>query len=201
MARSRPTDATDAQRRRILDAAEAVLRRHGPGKTNVVDIAREIGQTHASVYRYFGSKTELIDALVERWLEAVMEPLDVIVQGEGAASDRLRAWLLALFHIKVRKVTVDPEHFAIYQGLTGQSRAVVERHLATLVEQVAAIVSAGIAAGEFPATDPARTAGMILNASLRFHHPMLLSQGQRLPTVEEAEDVFALIIAGLKAKS
>src|SRR5215475_14032021 len=62
MARSRSTDTTEAQRQRILDAAEVVVRRHGPGKTNVVDVARELGQTHASVYRYFTSKAEMFDA-------------------------------------------------------------------------------------------------------------------------------------------
>ena len=199
MARSRPTDATDAHRQRILDAAEAVLRRHGPGKTNVVDVARELGQTHASVYRYFASKAELIDALVERWLEGVMVPLDAIVREAGPAPDRLRAWLFALFHGKVRKVTADPEYFAIYHTIAGQAHAVVSRHLATLVNQVAAIVAAGVVASEFPATDPTRAANAILNASLRFHHPMLLISPRLIPTDAEAEDVFGLIIAGLKA--
>jgi hypothetical protein len=43
MARSRSIDTTDAQHQRIMDAAEVVIRRHGPGKTNVVDVARELG--------------------------------------------------------------------------------------------------------------------------------------------------------------
>ena len=199
MARSRPTDPTNAQRRRILDAAEAVLRRHGPGKTNVVDVARELDQTHASVYRYFASKAELMDALVERWLAGVMAPLEAIVQQDGPAAARLQGWLLALYHAKVRKVTADPEYFAIYQTIAQESRAVVAHHLAALVSQVESIVVAGVALGEFPALDPLRAARAILSASLRFHHPTLLASAPQPPTVEEAEDVFALIIGGLKA--
>ena len=38
---------------RILEAAERVLRRHGPDKANVVDVARELGVSHGSVYRHF----------------------------------------------------------------------------------------------------------------------------------------------------
>ena len=34
---------------RILEAAEEVLRRHGPAKTNVVDVARALGVSHGSV--------------------------------------------------------------------------------------------------------------------------------------------------------
>ena len=199
MARSRPTDATDAHRRRILDAADVVLRRHGPGKTNVLDVARELGQTHASVYRYFASKAELIDALVERWLAGVMQPLDLIARGDAPAAERLRSWLMALFHAKLRKVTADPEYFATYHAIAGQSHEVVARHLAAIFGQVEAIVAAGIAAGEFPPTDSRRAARAILSGSLRFHHPTLLTATTQPPTDEEAGDVFALLIAGLEA--
>ena len=199
MARTRPTDATEAQRRRILDAAEAALRRYGPGKTNVVDVARELGQSHASVYRYFASKSELIDALVERWLAAVMEPLDAISRADEPAPERLRAWLMTLFHAKVKKVTGDPELFATYQAITSEAHAVVANHLAALVAQVAAIVAAGIAARDFPPTDPTRAARAILAGSLRFHHPMLLARDKQPPPDADAEDVIALLIAGLKA--
>ena len=139
MARSRPVDTSDAQRQRILDAAEAVVRRHGPGKANVVDVARELGQTHASVYRYFTSKAEMFDALVERWLARVSEPLEPIVRGDRPAGDRLREWLMALFRAKVRKVTTDPELFSTYQAMVAESPRAVALHLSMLDEHVAAI--------------------------------------------------------------
>jgi AcrR family transcriptional regulator len=34
----------------ILEAAEDVLRRFGPGKATVVDVARALGVSHGSVY-------------------------------------------------------------------------------------------------------------------------------------------------------
>ena len=36
-------------RRRILEAADGVLRRHGPAKTTIVEVARVMGLSHASV--------------------------------------------------------------------------------------------------------------------------------------------------------
>ena len=53
---------------RILEAAEEVLRRYGPAKANVVDVARALGVSHGSVYRHFPSKAALRDAVTERWL-------------------------------------------------------------------------------------------------------------------------------------
>ena len=182
MARSRSIDTTDAQRQRIMDAAEVVIRRHGPGKTNVVDVARELGQTHASVYRYFASKAELFDALVERWLARVSEPLEAIARGKGPAGDLLR------------------ELYSTYQAMAAQSPKAVVRHLAMLDEHVAAIVADGVAAGEFPPdTDPRRAARAILSGSLRFHHPTLLAQAPGPPSEQEAQDVFNLLVTGLKS--
>ena len=60
---------------RILAAAETVLRRHGVEKTNVVDIARALGISHANIYRHFPSKKALLDAVAARWLERVTAPL------------------------------------------------------------------------------------------------------------------------------
>jgi AcrR family transcriptional regulator len=201
MARSRTIDTTDAQRQRIMDAAEVVIRRHGPGKTNVVDVARELGQSHASVYRYFASKAELLDALVERWLARVSEPLEPIARAKGPAGDRLRKWLMALFRAKVRKITADPELFLTYQAMAAESPNAVVHHLAMLNEHVTAIVASGVAAGEFPPdTDPRRAARAILSGSLRFHHPALLAQAPGPPSEQEAEDVFILLVMGLKSR-
>jgi AcrR family transcriptional regulator len=200
MARSRSPDTTDAHRQRIMDAAEVVIRRHGPGKTNVVDVARELGQSHASVYRYFASKAELFDALVERWLARVSEPLESIARGEGPAGDRLREWLMALFRAKVRKVTADPELFSTYQAIAAESPRSVALHLAMLDEHVTAIIADGVAAGEFSQdTDTRRAARAVLSGSLRFHHPTLLARAPGPPSEQEAEDVFNLLVTGLKS--
>ena len=199
MARSRPTDATEAQRQRILDAAEVALRRHGPSKTNVVDVARELGQTHASVYRYFTSKADLIDALVERWLHAVLVPLEAIARDPGPAPDRLGAWLRTLMRLKIRKVRDDPELFATFHAIAIRSDELVARHLAALVGQIEAILAEGVTSGAFQITDLHRAASAVQAASLRFHHPALLAAPNPLPTDDEANQVIALLIAGLRA--
>jgi AcrR family transcriptional regulator len=36
----------------ILTATEDVLRRHGPEKATVLDVARALGVSHASIYRH-----------------------------------------------------------------------------------------------------------------------------------------------------
>src|SRR5215468_3280855 len=104
-------------RERILAAAEELLRRHGIAKTTVVDVARALEMSHANVYRHFASKTELQDAVADRWLKAISQPLAKIAQGSGKASARLEQWVLSLAAAKQRKVLDDPELFATYHAV------------------------------------------------------------------------------------
>ena len=189
----------DGHRLRILDAAEAVLRRHGPEKLTVVDVARALDQSHASVYRHFAGKADLLDALVGRWLEAIMSPLRAIAQAEGPAADRFRSWLLALHRAKLRKVTTDPEHFAMYHALAHESAGAVSRHLSELADSLGSIVEAGSTSGEFRVSDPRRAARAALNATSRFHHPAMLSSREVAATEEDLGPVIDLLLAGLRA--
>jgi AcrR family transcriptional regulator len=87
-------------RERILEAAEDALRRYGPAKANVVDVARALGVSHGTVYRHFESKAALRDAVTDRWLARIGTPLEKIAAEDGPAADRLRRWLVKLSQAK-----------------------------------------------------------------------------------------------------
>src|SRR5262245_61379391 len=102
---------------RILEAAEDVLRRFGPAKATVVDVARALAVGHGSVYRHFPSKAALRDAVTERWLARVSAPLEAVAAGAGPAPARLRRWFDALLSSKRKKVRDDPQLFDTYCAL------------------------------------------------------------------------------------
>jgi AcrR family transcriptional regulator len=191
----KPIDAED----RILDAAEQVLRRLGPEKTGVVDIARTLGMSHANVYRYFTSKQALRDAVAERWLKRISVPLETIVQLRKPAAKRLEKWILELAAAKRRECVQDPEMFAMYQALVKSSRDVVERHLKMLHQHVAQILQEGIAQGEFKIANPNTAATAVLNATIRFHHPYHVREFAEGQLEREIRGVLQLVISGLVA--
>jgi AcrR family transcriptional regulator len=191
--RGEPSDA----RTRILDAAVDQLRRHGPAKTGVVDVARALGVSHAAVYRYFASKDELFDAVAERWLTAVSSPLKAIVERRGSAAKRLEAWLTELFAIKRRKVTDDRELFETYRTIAAAAHDVVSGHIAELHRQTSAIIADGIASNEFRIKNADEAATTVLDATARFHHPHLLLERPADAAAERR--VIRLVLAGLSA--
>jgi AcrR family transcriptional regulator len=184
---------------RILDATEEVLTRFGPQKATVVDVARMLGVSHGSVYRYFPSKAALRDAVTERWLERVSGPLAKIVAEEGPAPKRLRRWFDKLIALKRQKARVEPELFATYHAIFSESREVIREHVDTLAAQVSAIVADGIARGEFVKVDPAATGRALFVATSRFHDPAHAAEWSERGTDAVFNDIWNLFTSGLVA--
>ena len=63
-------------------ATEEVLRRYGPAKATVVDVAKALGVSHGSVYRHFATKAALREAVTRRWLDAIHEETGERVLGQ-----------------------------------------------------------------------------------------------------------------------
>jgi AcrR family transcriptional regulator len=57
------------RRAQLLDAAVAVIRRHGAAALTLDAVAAEAGVSKGGVLYHFGSKRALIDGLLERWLD------------------------------------------------------------------------------------------------------------------------------------
>jgi AcrR family transcriptional regulator len=186
---------------RILEAAEEVLRRFGPAKANVVDVARALNVSHGSVYRHFPSKAALRDAVTERWLQAISQPLAAVANQATPAPERLRSWLDLLVASKRKRALEDPELFATYVALTTQAREVVKAHVATLVGQLAQIIADGIDQGHFdPVADPASTARAVFDATSRFHNPVQAPAWSD-PGIDAAyQAVRTLVLSGLARK-
>jgi AcrR family transcriptional regulator len=187
---------------RILEATEEVLRRHGPAKANVVDVARALGVSHGSVYRHFGTKAQLREAVTKRWLDLTTNELQLLMtDGSLTAPAMLRQWLATLFAAKRRKAGDDPQLFATYQVLITENSRVVELHVGELIMQLDHIIQDGIAKGQFslPHPDPALTARAVFDATNRFHDPAYAGEWQKAGIDEEFRALTDLVLRGLNS--
>ncbi|GAB1329720.1 TetR family transcriptional regulator [Streptomyces sennicomposti] len=184
---------------RILAATEEVLRRHGPAKATVVDVARALGVSHGSVYRHFRTKAALREAVTKRWLDRTSDALAGVAAADRAPEERLRDWFRTLFDAKRHKAGDDPELFATYSVLAGENGEAVSEHIDDLTGQLTGIVEAGVATGAFTTADPAATARALFHATGRFHDPCYAREWT-LPGVEDEFDaVLDLLLRGLRA--
>ncbi|MCJ1677425.1 TetR family transcriptional regulator [Streptomyces sp. APSN-46.1] len=195
-----PAAAEPLTPERILETTEEVLRRFGPTKATVVDVARALGVSHGSVYRHFPSKAALREAVTDRWLAKSVVALEQIASAPtGTAPSKLEAWLEALFEAKRRKAGADPELFATYSVLLAENSGVVDHHLSALIDQLARIIAEGVADGSLSAPDVPAAARAVFDATGRFHDPQYAGEWFSPTIITEFEAVTSLVIRGLRA--
>ncbi|MEU6862994.1 TetR family transcriptional regulator [Streptomyces sp. NPDC046876] len=195
-----PAAAEPLTPERILETTEEVLRRYGPTKATVVDVARALGVSHGSVYRHFPSKAALREAVTDRWLAKSVDRLEGITSAPAeSAPSKLEAWLEALFDAKRHKAGDDPELFATYTVLLAENSGVVDHHLSQLIAQLGRIIAEGVAAGSLSAPDVPAAARAVFDATGRFHDPQYAGEWLSPTIGEEFHAVTSLVIRGLRA--
>jgi AcrR family transcriptional regulator len=193
-----PTTDAPLTRERIVAAAQDVIRRFGPAKATVLDVARALGVSHAAVYRHVATKAELRDLVVGRCAEATMPPLRDIAAQPGPAAQRLRAFIDALIAGKRRWAADDPELFLAYRTLTADAQSAVAVHVDELIELTATIIRAGVADGTFRTVDPVAAGRALLVATSRFHHPVHAGEWGDPALDASYDDLWELLMTGLR---
>lgn len=192
---------TPLSRERILAAAEDVIRRFGPAKATVVDVARALGVSHAAVYRHVATKAALRDLVVGRWVEATMPSLRTIAAQPSPAPQKLRQLFDALIAVKRRRAAADPELFATYLTLAADAKPVIAAHVEELVALAAAVIRSGVEEGTFRAIDPVVAGRAVLLATSRFHHPAHAAEWLDPAIDASYNDVWQLLMDGLYVSS
>lgn len=92
------TDAAPT-RDRILEAAFNVVCQHGLGRLSLEDVAREAELSRQTVYRYFGSKQALVEAVVlreeEQFIQRILAATDEHADVRPALEAAITAALVA----------------------------------------------------------------------------------------------------------
>ncbi len=109
----------DAVRQRLVDAAEAIVRDKGVAALRLDSVADGAGLHRSSVYRYFGSKEELITAVVVQ--ETLRVGYRVIAQlGDSAPPER---FLVEGLSIALAELANDPVHRSLMAPSASEAMA------------------------------------------------------------------------------
>lgn len=183
-AKARPAAAL-AVDARLLAIASDHLRRLGPRRVTVVAIATAAGMTHANVYRYFPSKTALIDAVAGQWLKRLEGLLAQIADAPDPADDKLERLILAIAKANRDLLRADRHLFDVYAAAAETSRALVRKHRARLRHLTERVVEEGVATGVFEPRDRDKAVAYVADATYRFTTPVAVRSDADMP-----QDVF-----------
>lgn len=159
-------DLAAERRRQILEAAASCFARRGFHGATMPDICAAAGLSPGTVYRYFRSKEDLIEALVEADLSETL----ALISASSRASDTASAieliadaWLAPM---------ADPVAAAVYLEVGAEGArnarvaAIVRRHDKSVIGALADLLRRGQERGELSPDLDSRLAAEMLSALL-----------------------------------
>lgn len=207
LTRAQPRTAT---RDLILDQAERLIARKGVYGFTLKDIADPLGFQVPAIYKHYESRDDVLVALSRRFIALLSQQFDYPAAGLERPTQTLRAIVgdFARFHMThpayVRLSLID---FATPQGgmeyirlaAGGPFRSnLTAGPLAAMYRRLAALLAAGVEAGEFRPTEAVnfyRLIKSVLLIRLVFPDDLLVGGGSRRAVEEELWDLALRYVA------
>jgi AcrR family transcriptional regulator len=165
VARTRNVATHAVRREAFVDAAQRLIATRGYEAFSVQDVLDELDASKGAFYHYFGSKGDLLEAVVERMADVVEASWSgVMARTDLTAAERLQAIFEASAQYKNARRDLS---LAILQAWLSDNNAVTRDKLRAMVRDrvspvLATIIREGVATGEFTASDPDGTANVVL---------------------------------------
>ena len=149
----------------IIQAATIVFARKGFAQTRMEDIAQAAGLSKATLYLYFASKEDVIDAILQTFFEHGFTELTALALSNRSVAKSLITW--------TRQRMQEMQEHAAFLSIGFEFHAVAARHEATrqvlqryyhqYAASIAALIQSGIEQGEFHTTDAQEMAIVIIS--------------------------------------
>ncbi|WP_236886684.1 TetR/AcrR family transcriptional regulator [Clostridium beijerinckii] len=188
-------DKISLDKETILNATEEIIRRFGPDKANITDVAKLLKVSHAAIYRYYNGKTDLWNAVTERWLTRLHAPSNNILKEDSPADVKLSNLLESFVEAKHHSAINDPEMFANYIKLAQRSMEVIKKGIEEGINSIEKVIVQGITEGIFFTESPYQEARSVYLATSVFINPNTFEDPDRKQNIES---VINLLIKGLK---
>ena len=199
MAHQPAGDKKGRTRAQILQAALTCFAGKGYHQTSMDDIVAESGLSKGALYWHFKSKQELFLSLVETYMSAYSQEAAQAWQEGMPATDKIRAYMRFFVDSSEQllpffRVAID---FWAQTSEDEQLRAIFDRMMADLQQQLGALIEEGVAVGEFRPVDASRLAlGLVAALDALALYKALL--GEKIDIQGSAETLLAVALAGLQ---
>lgn len=164
------TRSDNETREAILRTAATLFRERGYAKTKVMDIARAVGITPATLYWHFASKEDVLFEFLEGAIESFNTRIESAISGIQDPVDRLRA--LAVAHTTVQLEFRDQAQAVLslsyasaelLSALPPERMALINELIRIHVNRAKAIINDGISSGLFHTEDANALTFAVLN--------------------------------------
>lgn len=169
MARTRDPDAHALRRDAFVGVALKLIQSKGYEQMSVSDVLGELDSSRGAFYHYFDSKTALLDAVIERVVDAATDAVaPVVADPELSAPEKLRRVFTGIGNWKTQRRELMEEIMAVWLS---DENAIVREHLrerttARLTPLLTSILEQGHAEGSIAVGPPRATAVVVVSLIL-----------------------------------
>lgn len=142
----------------------------------MVDIGRALGVSHAALYRFYASKSAVMDAIVEEAMAEEEAMAAAYLTAEGSAGERLQAIVFELCSRKIERFVNDRELHDLYRRILVERYDIIENYSQRMTEQLRLVIEQGIDRGEWKINDAAIAASVVRDAVTVYVHPLFVAQ-------------------------
>jgi AcrR family transcriptional regulator len=165
MARTLNPETHAVRRDAFVDVGQRLIQTKGYEAFSIQDVIDEVGASKGAFYHYFGSKADLLEAIVERMADGVEGSwAEVMVRPGLSARERFEGIFATTAQYKNARKELA---LALLDAWLSDQNAILRDKLRQLVARrmtpvLEVILRQGAAEGEFTATDPEGTARVVV---------------------------------------
>jgi AcrR family transcriptional regulator len=185
--------------REILAAARRLMERKGADALIMDEIAQAAGVAKGTIYLYFQSKDELIQALLSQVAEAIVQDLEAIVVKPDPPPEKLRQVVHMLLNYVDRESALFPVYLReLVRSKSGRANplSVLQELEERIMALITRVFAEGMAAKQFIPADP-RLLSFLLKGMGRAVGYYQMTRDQKDTIGEALPVVLTLLFSGI----
>ncbi|MFC5471532.1 TetR/AcrR family transcriptional regulator [Cohnella suwonensis] len=188
-------NSDDKARRRILQYASRKFATSGYSHVSIAQFASELKMSKSTLYKYFQSKEELLNAVIDDFYSSFEQEIDKIAMDPGMnITQKIQAFLLIVRQrfASVQVSAIEDMQRAApeaYERLEERRKGIITGNLIRLFEQGA---RDGYFRKDIP---PVIIANLLLNALQHLEHPQFMT-GTSYTFTDMFQHVFSILLEG-----
>ncbi|WP_404713697.1 TetR/AcrR family transcriptional regulator C-terminal domain-containing protein [Sphingomonas sp. MMS24-J13] len=142
----------------------------------MTDVARDMGVSHAALYRFYRSKSAIMDAIAQEAMDDEARLAAEHIDADGPPAARLMAMLIDLHRHKRERFLGDREIHDLYRRIVVERPDMIAAYAEKMTALVARLIEKAVAGGEWRVDDIAMAANVVRDAVMVYVHPAFMAQ-------------------------
>lgn len=180
----------------IVKAAQDIFARFGFKKTTVNDIARAAHKAKSSIYRYFKSKEEIFQTIVEKESQILKEKIERSIDAQSNPGEKIRAYVITRMTVLEKLANFYSALKDEYLEHYGFIETIRKKYLKDEIRMIEKILRTGVEQDAFVIKDLELTAFTIVVALKGLEYPQI-AESKMLNTKQSINSLLGILFGGI----